>query len=273
MGLFVDTDRFIFVDPYVDAVLPTTGWALNFLLGSNEAGMGLRKDMRDAILKLLQYEDGSLVWPDGIDNVPAPPPNLKHTLDEVYAGMTPEEKAAKEAALSQPLTAEQRAQQGQAATPVMLKPQTKYHEEEEDEAEGEAPPVQQSSSFSAVNPNVSRLNSMANFNPVIGTPKTSADIEAEAEGRPIMGNLNPRPIEETEGLTDWSPPSDGRYDVPVLKEEHDQNMNIFNKKPYRGLRGPKTSKKSIAGPPTTSKSYGGLRPRSGGGGLSGNRIV
>ena len=268
MGLFVDTDRFIFVDPYVDAVLPTTGWALNFLLGSNEAGMGLRKDMRDAILKLLQYEDGSLVWPDGIDNVPAPPPNLKHTLDEVYAGMTPEEKAAKEAALSQPLTAEQRAQQGQAATPVMLKPQTKYHEEE-DEAEGEAPPVQQSSSFSAVNPNVSRLNSMANFNPVIGTPKTAAS----------SGNEMPNPFSEME---------ESSSNYSGTKEYFDDNMDFFNKKQGSGnisqnpfeRKGdfmnpldPKPPRKSIVGPPKTSKSYGGLRPRSGGGGLSGNRIV
>jgi len=257
MGLFNDKDKFIFVDPYVDAVLPTTGWALNFLLGSNEAGMGLRRDMRDAILKLLQYEDGSLVWPNGIDNVPAPPPDLKHTLDEVYAGMTPEEKAAKEAALSQPLTAEQRAQQGQPSGDYRAPQQSIVASNDEEQAEGEAPPVQQSSSF------------MADFNPVIGTPKTAAS----------SGNEMPNPFSEME---------ESSSNYSGTKEYFDANMDFFNKKQGSGnvsqspfeRKGdfmnpsdPKPPRKSIVGPPKTSKSYGGLRPRSGGGGLSGNRIV
>ena len=269
MGFFNDKDRFIFVDPYVDAVLPTTGWALNFLLGSNEAGMGLRKDMRDAILKLLQYEDGSLVYPDGIDNVPAPPPDLKYTLDEVYAGMTPEEKAAKEAALSQPLTAEQRAQQGQPSGDYRAPQQSIVASNDEERAEGEAPPAQQSSSFMAVNPNVAKLNSMKDFNPVIGTPKTAA----------ASGNEMPNPFSEmAESSSNYS----------GTKEYFDNNMDFFDKKESSGnvsqspfeRKGdfmdpsdPKPPRKSIVGPPKTSKSYGGLRPRSSGGGLSGNRIV
>ena len=257
MALFDDNQKFIYIDPYVDATLETTGWALNFLFGRNEASMGLRKDMRDAILKLLQYEDGSLVYPDGIDNVPAPPPDLKYTLDEVYAGMTPEEKAAKEAALSQPVSSGAVQQQSMVAS------------NDEEQAEGEAPPVQQSSSFSEVNPNVARLNSMKDFNPVIGTPKTAAS----------SGNEMPNPLSEME---------ESSSNYSGTKEYFDDNMDFFNKKQGSGdisqnpfeRKGdfmdpsdPKPPRKSIVGPPKTSKGYGGLRPRSGGGGLSGNRIV
>tara|TARA_Y100001951_G_C11283483_1_gene267029 strand:+ start:1030 stop:1800 length:771 start_codon:yes stop_codon:yes gene_type:complete len=256
MALFDDNQKFIYIDPYVDATLETTGWALNFLFGRNEASMGLRKDMRDAILKLLQYEDGSLVYPDGIDNVPAPPPDLKYTLDEVYAGMTPEEKAAKEAALSQPVSSGAVQQQSVVAS------------NDEEQAEGEAPPVQQSSSFSEVNPNVSSLNSMKDFNPVIGTPKTAAS----------SGNEMPNPFDVQEEMAgNYSSSKDFLEDNNFFLEKREPgnvSQSPFERKgDFMNPSDPKPPRKSIVGPPKTSKGYGGLRPRSGGGGLSGNRIV
>ena len=256
MALFDDNQKFIYIDPYVDATLETTGWALNFLFGRNEASMGLRKDMRDAILKLLQYEDGSLVYPDGIDSVPAPPPDLKYTLDEVYAGMTPEEKAAKEAALSQPVSSGAVQQQSMVAS------------NDEEQAEGEAPPVQQSSSFSDVNPNVARLNSMKDFNPVIGTPKTAASSENEMP--------NPFDVQE-EMASNYSNSKDFLEDNNFFLEKRESgnfSQSPFERKgDFMDPTDPKPPRKSIVGPPKTSKGYGGLRPRSGGGGLSGNRIV